>query len=94
MALRYQNFVYETDTQGSWGLGQTKVDMPLSGDVSEVFALAQQLGGRLVVKPSRGKYLYIKGFNMNKSYCDIIEHLRDNVAIGYKPKSRTYLLFF
>lgn len=31
---------------------------------------------------------------MNKSYCDIIEHLRENVKNGYKPKSRTYLLFF
>ena len=93
MAIRYQTFVYETDTHGSWG-GEKKVDMPLSGDVTEVFSIAKELGGRLVVMPSRGKYLYIKGFNMNKSYCDIIEHLRENVDIGYKPKSRTYLLFF
>jgi len=94
MALRYQTFVYETDMQGSWGLGQVKVDIPASGDITEIFTQAERLGARLVVKPSRGQYMYIKGFNMNRSYCDIIEHLRENVDKGYKSRSRTYLLFF
>ena len=94
MDFRFQSFIYETDTNGSWGLGQVKVAEPISGDVTEIFQEAKRIGGRLVVIPSRGNYWYIKGFNMNKSYCDIIEHLRENVKNGYKPKSRTYLLFF
>lgn len=56
MDFRFQSFIYETDTNGSWGLGHIKVARPICGDVTEIFQEAKRIGGRLVVIPSRGNY--------------------------------------
>ena len=46
----------------------------------------------LIVKPSRGKFWYIKGINKNKTYDEIKLHIENNLNSKYKPNSKTWLI--
>ena len=48
----------------------------------------------IIVKPSRGKYWYIKGINNKKSYEEIKNHIEENKNSKYKEKSKLWLLSY
>jgi hypothetical protein len=83
---------YETDTMSSFGLRQ----FPVSRDrpYPEVEKIAKDMNYCLIVRPSRGKYYYLKGFNGEKSYKEIKNHLLENVASRYKHHSKCCLYIF
>ena len=83
---------YETDTMSSFGLREKRVsrDKPYP----EVEKEAKRINACLIVRPSRGKYYYLKGFNGEKSYKEIKNHLLENVASRYKPHSKCCLYIF
>ena len=57
---------YNTDTFNSWGIGQTTLQS--SNSIEDVLKLAINMKAYIIVKPSRGKFWYIKGINKNKTY--------------------------
>jgi len=83
---------YETDTMSSFGLRQ----FPVSRDIPypEVEKIAKDMNACLIVRPSRGKYYYLKGFCGNKNYNQIKNHLLNNVASRYKYHSKSCLYIF
>jgi len=83
---------YDTDTFGSWNLGQTTVskDIPFE----KVIKKAKELNACLIVKPKTGKYYYLKGINGKKTYKEIKNHLIENIANNYKRKTSSYLFVF
>ena len=83
--------LYNTDTFGSWSIGE--ISYPGNITFEEIFQIACQLRANIIVKPSRGKW-YIKGTNNNKSFEDIENHIERNVSENYKPKSRTWLISY
>lgn len=57
---------YNTDIYNFWGIGHITKDKDISFE--EVLKEAIKIKAKLIVKPSRGKFWYIKGINNNKSY--------------------------
>jgi hypothetical protein len=81
---------YNTDTFNSWGIGSATLESTKSFE--EVFNYAIKIKCNLIVKPSRGKYWYIKGINQNKSYEEIKNHIENNLKNGYKSNSKCWLI--
>ena len=81
---------FQTDINGSWGIGQTTKPITLSFQKALDYAISKK--AYALVKPSRGKFWYIKGINNNKSYNEIKEHIENNLNNNYKPKSNIWLL--
>ena len=82
---------FETDTNLR-GLTQTKIDR--NTPTLEVLRIVHSLKAHLIVFPSRGNYIYIKGLGEKniKTYKQYEKHLKRNELDGYKPKSKTYLV--
>jgi hypothetical protein len=83
---------YETDSENSWGMGQET--QPISKTFDEVLKYAIGIKAQLIVRPSLGKYWYIKGINNKKTMEEIKEHIETNLANGYKKKSRCWLITY
>ena len=83
---------YNTDTYNSWGIGHTT--KPISWTFENVLNYTIGIKANVIVKPSKGKYWYIKGINNNKTYEDIKNHLETNLNSGYKENSRTWLISY
>ena len=81
---------YNTDTYNSWGIGQTTLES--SNSFEYVLNYAINMKAHLIVKPSRGKFWYIKGINKNKTYEEIKLHIESNLTSKYKPNSKTWLI--
>jgi len=81
---------YNTDCFNSWGIGQTR--KPIIWSFENVLEYAVGIKANLIVKPSRGKFWYIKGTNNNKSYQEIKNHLESNLNSKYKENSKSWLL--
>jgi hypothetical protein len=81
--------VYNTDIIGSWGIGEKKIE---TENFIEALNFAFSLKANVIVKPSRGKFYYIKGTNDKKSYNQIELHIRNNQINDYKPKSKLWLI--
>tara|TARA_B100000123_G_scaffold264650_1_gene234885 strand:- start:689 stop:970 length:282 start_codon:yes stop_codon:yes gene_type:complete len=82
--------LYNTDIFNSWGIGQTTLNS--SDTFEEVLNYAIKIKASIIVKPSRGKFWYIKGLNNNKSYDEIKNHLDNNILNKYKSKSKLWLI--
>jgi len=80
---------YNTDINGSWGIGGFMMDSKKTYD--EVLKKAIEQKALVIVKPSYGNW-YIKGINNKKKYDEIKNHLELNQIMGYKKKSITRLL--
>ena len=83
---------YETDSENSWGLGQET--QPISQTFDEVLKYAISIKANLIVKPSFGKYWYIKGINNKKTTEEIKEHIEQNLLNSYKKKSKCWLITY
>ena len=83
---------YRTDTNGSWGIGQEM--LPSSWNFYNVLVYAMERKAKIIVKPSRGNWWYIKGTNENKSYDEIKEHLIENQNNEYRSNSITWLISY
>ena len=83
---------YNTDLLSSWGIGQTT--KPISWTFENVLKYAVNIKAKVIVKPSRGTFWYIKGINNNKKYADIKNHLETNLHARYKENSKTWLLSY
>ena len=81
---------YNTDVFNSWGIGAITLD--ISNSFEHVLKYAISKNAHLIVKPSRGKFWYIKGINKKKSYDEIKSHIESNVTTKYKPKSKSWLI--
>lgn len=81
---------YNTDTYNSWGIEQITLESPNS--FKYVLNYAINMKAHLIVKPSRGKFWYIKGINKNKTYEEIKLHIENNLSSDYKPNSKTLLI--
>ena len=57
---------YNTDTYNSWGIGQTTLES--SNSFEYVLNYAINMKAHLIVKPSRGKFWYIKGIRKVYAY--------------------------
>ena len=80
---------FETDTYGSWGIGQES--LPKDTPINIVMNRAFMLKAHVVVKPKNGKW-YIKGFNGRKTYQDIKSHLEENENTRYHDKTKSILI--
>ena len=83
---------YETDSENSWGIGQDT--QPISQTFDEVLKYAISIKANLIVKPSFGKYWYIKGINNKKTTEEIKEHIEQNLLNSYKKKSKCWLITY
>ena len=81
---------YNTDTYNSWGIGHTTLEF--SNSFEYVLNYAINMKAHLIVKPSRGKFWYIKGINKNKTYEEIKLHIENNLSSDYKPNSKPWLI--
>jgi hypothetical protein len=81
---------YNTDIFASYGIGQNTVDIDTSFE--EILKYAIRIQAYIIVKPSRGKYWYIKGINRNKTYEEIKLHIENNLIAKYKENSKLWLL--
>ena len=72
------------------GIGNTT--LPSSHSFEYVLKYAISIQAHIIVKPSRGKFWYIKGINKNKTYKEIRLHLESNLISNYKPNSKTWLI--
>ena len=84
--------IYNTDIYGSWGIGQQTIDSNESFE--NVLKVAMKEKAHVIVKPSRGKYWYIKGFNKTKSFNEIESHIEMNNRNNYKKNSTLWLINF
>ena len=85
--------LYNTDTQGSWGIGQIKLSKD-DHSFEDILNRAIEERAHVIVEPSRGKYWYIKGFNNTKTTCEIQKHLDEMTNVNYKNKSKTLLITY
>ena len=87
-----QRKAYKTDTMSSFGLKEKRVsrDIPYH----QVERIAKRMNACLIVRPSRGKYYYLKGFCGSKTHSQIKNHLLENVASKYKHHSKCCLYIF
>jgi len=83
---------YRTDTNGSWEIGQEM--LPSSWNFYNVLVYAMERRAKIIVKPSRGNWWYIKGTNENKSYDEIKDHLIENQNNEYRSNSMTWLISY
>ena len=83
---------YNTDLFSSWGIGH--ITKPISWPFENVLKYAVNIKAVVIVKPSRGKFWYIKGLNNNKKYADIKNHLETNMHAGYKVNSKAWLISY
>ena len=81
---------YNTDTYNSWGIGHTTLES--SNSFEYVLNYAINMKACIIVKPSRGKFWYIKGINKKKTYEEIKLHIENNLSSDYKPNSKTWLI--
>jgi len=81
---------YNTDTDGSWGIGQKQFSSDLS--LEEVLKEAIKIKAMVIVKPSYGNWWYVKGIKNAKTYKDIKLHIDKNLKENYKAKSRLWLI--
>ena len=82
---------YNTDTVGSWGIGEQRV--PGSIHERDVIVKALNMKAHVIVKPSKSTSdWYIKGFNNKKSYDVIRDHIENNENNGYRKKSKLWLI--
>uniref|UniRef100_A0A6C0CS19 Uncharacterized protein n=1 Tax=viral metagenome TaxID=1070528 RepID=A0A6C0CS19_9ZZZZ len=81
--------IYETDIMGTWGIGQAQIE---TDNIYEALNKAFSLKANVIVKPSRGKFYYIKGINNKKSYMQIELHVKNNEINEYKKNSRLWLI--
>ena len=81
---------YNTDTYNSWGIGYTTLES--SNSLEDVLNYAINMKAHIIVKPSRGKFWYIKGINKNKTYEEIKLHIENNLKSDYKPNSKIWLI--
>jgi len=84
--------IYNTDMFNSLGIGQ--ITKPISLEFEDILKFAISIKASMIVKPSRGKFWYIKGTNDKKSYDQIKTHLETNLNSEYKNKSKTWLLSY
>ena len=68
---------FQTDINGSWGIGQTTKPITLSFQKALDYAISKK--AYALVKPSRGKFWYIKGINNNKSYNEDCNNLINRI---------------
>tara|TARA_B100001094_G_scaffold9407_1_gene8399 strand:+ start:140 stop:541 length:402 start_codon:yes stop_codon:yes gene_type:complete len=80
---------YNTDSHGSWGMGEIKI--PITESFEFVKAKAIEKKAHLIVRPT-GKYWYIKGFNKKKTFQDIKQHIEENLRQKYHPKTKSWLI--
>ena len=81
---------YNTDTYNSWGIGY--ITLESSNELEDVLNYAINMKAHIIVKPSRGKFWYIKGINKNKTYDEIKLHIENNLKSDYKPNSKIWLI--
>ena len=81
--------IYETDIMGTWGIGEARIE---TDNIYEALNKAFSLKANVIVKPSRGKFYYIKGINNKKSYMQIELHVKNNEISEYKKNSRLWLI--
>jgi hypothetical protein len=81
--------VYHTDTNLT-GIGSLPV--PITTTFENVLKIAIEKRAQIIVKPSRGKFWYIKGFINAKSFEEIHQHIEINEQINYKNKSSLRLI--
>lgn len=84
--------IYNTDIFNSRGIGN--ITKPIDSDFEDILKFAISIKASMIVKPSRGKFWYIKGTNDKKSYDQIKTHLETNLNSEYKNKSKTWLLSY
>ena len=84
---------YNTDLFSSYGIGQTK-KRKIDWTFENVLKYAIEIKATIIVKPSRGKYWYIKGIKNNKSYEEIKSHLDTNLHARYRVNSKTWLISY
>jgi hypothetical protein len=85
--------LYNTDTEGSWGIGQIKLSKD-DHSFEDILNRAIEERAHVIVEPSRGKYWYIKGFNNAKTTCEIQKHLDEMTNVNYKNKSKTLFITY
>ena len=84
---------YNTDTCGSWGIGQET--MSANNTFCQVLERAIELKAKIILQTSKTEGVwYIKGTNNNKTYNEIQQHLIDNINSGYRKKSITWLISY
>ena len=81
---------YNTDVFNSWGMNHAT--KPITCTFEEVLKFAISEKAKLIVKPSRGKFWYIKGIKTTKTYTEIKNQLDINITSKYKENSKTWLL--
>ena len=83
---------YNTDLHNSFG-GERRF---LKQDYTfhEILFIAINMKAHVIVKPSRGKYWYIKAYNNKKTIEEIKLHLEENDKNNYKNKTITKLLIY
>ena len=81
---------YNSDVFNSWGIGAVTLDASNSFEYVLKYAINKK--AHLIVKPSRGKFWYIKGINKKKTYSEIKSHIENNVIAKYKPNSKSWLI--
>ena len=83
---------YNTDVNGSWGIGHYTIDITKNFD----YVLNDAIGKKatIIVKPSRGKFWYIKGINNKKTYQEIKSHIESNKNNKYKENSHLWLISY
>lgn len=84
---------FNTDTFGSWGIGQKKVpsDHPSITTIGQAIDFAIEIKACVIVKPKNGNW-YFKGTNNTKSFDVIRNHLILNENNEYHPNTITWLL--
>ena len=83
---------YNTDTDGSWGIGQYTIDN--SYNFEYVLKEAIKNKANVIVKPLRSKFWYIKGINNKKTYQEIKNHIKLNQYNKYREKSQLWLISY
>lgn len=76
-----------TDTMSGLGISEDKIQ---TNNFIEALQFAMENRAHVLVKPSRGRFYYIKG--MNKTYDEIEQHLIQNRNVQYKQNSTSYLI--
>lgn len=79
--------IYSTDINTSWK--QKRYDSSYS--LFEIIKEAIKNKSNIIVKTSTGSW-YIKNIGLHKSKKEIIEHIKKNISINFKPKSKIYFI--
>lgn len=82
--------VYNTDIFNSKG----QIKQPDTYSFEDILKLAIEKKAKIIVKPSRGKYWYIKEINSDKSYDDIKNELINNEKLKYRVNSKSWLILY